>query len=137
MFERWLWRTRGLRMTGLLLGAVLLVPWIGYLAVSLPRRYVAHNWDRTWVGFDVLLFLMLLLTAVLGLRRRPMVIVTGFATGLLLVCDAWFDVMTADADDIALSLVTALVVELPLAALLVVGSLQRLRLLVDAGAQHL
>jgi hypothetical protein len=137
MFERWLWRTRGLRMTGPLLGAVLLVPWIGYLAVSLPRRYVAHNWDRTWVGFDVLLFLMLLLTAVLGLRRRPMVIVTGFATGLLLVCDAWFDVMTADADDIALSLVTALVVELPLAALLVVGSLQRLRLLVDAGAQHL
>ena len=137
MFERWLWRTSRLRMTGLLLGAVLLVPWIGYLAVSLPRRYVAHNWDRTWVGFDVLLLVMLLLTAVLGLRRRPMVIVTGFATGLLLVCDAWFDVMTADADDIALSLITALVVELPLAALLVVGSLQRLRLLVDAGAQHL
>jgi hypothetical protein len=137
MFERWLWRTSRLRTAGLLLGAVLLVPWIGYLAVSLPRRYVAHNWDRTWVGFDVLLLLMLLLTAVLGLRRRPMVVVTGFATGLLLVCDAWFDVMTADADDIALSLVTALVVELPLAALLVVGSLQRLRLLVAAGAQHL
>ena len=137
MFERWLWRTSRLRMTGLLLGAVLLVPWIGYLAVSLPRRYVARNWDRTWVGFDVLLLVMLLLTAVLGLRRRPMVIVTGFATGLLLVCDAWFDVMTADADDIALSLITALVVELPLAALLVVGSLQRLRLLVDAGAEHL
>ena len=137
MFERWLWRTSRLRMTGLLLGAVLLVPWIGYLSVSLPRRYVAHNWDRTWVGFDVLLLVMLLLTAVLGLRRRPMVIVTGFATGLLLVCDAWFDVMTADADDIALSLITALVVELPLAALLVVGSLQRLRLLVDAGAEHL
>ena len=136
MLERWLWRTRRLRMTVLLLGAILLVPWIGYLAVSLPRRYVAHNWDRTWVGFDVLLLAMLLLTAVLGLRRRPLAVLTGFATGLLLVCDAWFDVMTADADDIVLSLVTAVVVELPLAALLVTGSLQRLRLLVDNGAQH-
>jgi hypothetical protein len=136
MLERWLWRTRRLRMTVLLLGAILLVPWIGYLAVSLPRRYVAHNWDRTWVGFDVLLLAMLLLTAVLGLRRRPLAVLTGFATGLLLVCDAWFDVMTADADDIVLSLVTAVVVELPLAALLMTGSLQRLRLLVDNGAQH-
>jgi hypothetical protein len=123
-------------MTVLLLGALLLVPWIGYLAVSLPRRYVAHNWDRTWVGFDVLLLAMLLLTAVLGLRRRPLVVLTGFGTGLLLVCDAWFDVMTADGDDIALSLATALVVELPLAALLVVSSLQRLRTLVGEDARH-
>jgi hypothetical protein len=58
-------------------------------------------------------------------------VVTAFATGLLLVCDAWFDVMTADADDIALSLVTAFVVELPLAALLIAGSLQRFRMLVS------
>jgi hypothetical protein len=123
-------------MAGLLAGAVLLVPWIGYLSVSLPRRYVAHNWDRTWVGFDVLLLVMLLVTAVLGLRRRPLVVVTGFATGLLLVCDAWFDVMTADGDDIALSLATAIVVELPLAALLMAGSLQRFRLLVGAHARH-
>jgi hypothetical protein len=137
MFAPWLWRTRRLRMSVLLLGAILLVPWIGYLAVSLPRRYVAHNWDRTWVGFDVLLLAMLLLTAVLGLRRRPLVVLTGFATGLLLVCDAWFDVMTADADDIALSLLTALVVELPLAAILIAGSLQRFRMLVGVGAGHL
>jgi hypothetical protein len=84
MFRRWLWRTRRPRMTVLLLGALLLVPWIGYLAVSLPRRYV----------------------------------------------------MTADGDDIALSLATALVVELPLAALLVVSSLQRLRTLVGEDARH-
>ena len=137
MLDRWLWRTYRLRMTVLLLGAILLVPWIVYLSVSLPRRYVAHNWDRTWVGFDVLLLAMLLLTAVLGLRRRPLVVVTGFATGLLLVCDAWFDVMTADTDDIALSLLTAVVVELPLAALLITASLQRFRTLVGRDAHHL
>ena len=134
MLERWLWRTYRLRMAALLLGAILLVPWIVYLSVSLPGRYVAHNWDRTWVGFDVLLLAMLLLTAVLGLRRRPLVVVTGFATGLLLICDAWFDVMTADADDIGLSLLTASVVELPLASVLIAASLQRFRRLVGARA---
>ena len=38
--------------------AVLLIPWIAYLGLSLPHRYVAHNWDATWVGFDVLLFVL-------------------------------------------------------------------------------
>ena len=134
--RRWLRLGRDLWVTLMVGSAVVLVPWIAYLAVSLPRAYVAHNWDRVWVGFDVLLLAMLLLTAVLGLRRRPLVVVTGFATGLLLICDAWFDVMTADADDIALSLATALLVELPLAALLVTGSLQRLRTLVGKDAHH-
>ena len=71
---------------------------------------------------------MMVATAVLGYLRRQMLVLTAFATGVLLVCDAWFDVMTAHGDDQVWSVVTALVVELPLAAVLIAGSLQILRL---------
>jgi hypothetical protein len=62
--------------------AVVLVPWIAYLAVTLPRIYVTHNWDEAWVGFDILLLLLIASTAVVGILRRQMVMLTGFATGI-------------------------------------------------------
>lgn len=126
--SRWLMRTREVRLWLMVASAVLLIPWIGYLGVSLPRRYVAHNWDATWVGFDVLLFVMIASTATLGYLRRQLVMVTSFTTGVLLLCDAWFDVLTSNSSDRGWSLATALVVELPLAALMILGSLQLLRL---------
>ncbi|QWZ07275.1 hypothetical protein KRR39_17655 [Nocardioides panacis] len=126
--RRWLRRTRELRILLLVVSAAALVPWIVYLAVSLPPRYVAHNWDVTWVGFDVLLLVLMVATAVLGYLRRQMLVLTAFATGVLLVCDAWFDVLTAHGDDQVWSLATALLVELPLAAVLITGSMQILRL---------
>jgi hypothetical protein len=126
--SRWLRRTREVRIAVMVGAAVLLVPWIAYLAVTLPRLYVAHNWDSTWVGFDVLLLAMIVATAMLGYLRRQLIVVTAFATAVLLVCDAWFDVMTAHGDDRLLSIVTAVFVELPFAALLVSGSFQILRL---------
>jgi hypothetical protein len=107
---------------------VVLVPWIVYLAVTLPRRYVADNWDVTWVGFDILLLAMLLATGLLALLGRQLVSLTAFATGILLVCDAWFDVLTSHGGDRAASVASAVLVELPLSALLVIGSLQVLRI---------
>jgi hypothetical protein len=126
--RRWLRRTQEASVGLMVAGAVVLVPWIGYLAVSLPRAYVARNWDRTWVGFDVLLLVLILATAVLGWLRRQVLVLTAFATGVLLLADAWFDVMTADAGDVGVSLLTALLVELPLAGLLIAGSLRVVRL---------
>jgi hypothetical protein len=126
--HRWLRRTREVRILLLVGSAVVLVPWIAYLAVTLPRHYVADNWDVTWVGFDVLLLVMMVATAVLGYLRRQMLVLTAFATGVLLVCDAWFDVLTAHGDDQLWSVFAAVVVELPLAAVLITGSLQILRL---------
>lgn len=126
--RRLLRRMREFRVV-LLVGSVLvMVPWTVNLALTLPRSYVAQNWDRTWVGFDVLLLALLLGTALLGWLRRQLVVLTAFATAVLLVCDAWFDVMTAQEDDRVLSLVTALLVELPLAVVLIATSLQLLRL---------
>jgi hypothetical protein len=124
-----LMRTREIRMVVMVISVVMMVPWIAYIGLTLPHRYVAHNWDLTWVGFDLLLLVLLASTAVLGYLRRQLVMLTAFATGVLLLCDAWFDVMTSDDVDRTWSSVTALVVEIPLAVLLITGALQMLRLI--------
>jgi hypothetical protein len=77
------------------------------------------------VGFDVLLLVMLALTAVFGLLRPQLLVLAAFGTGVLLICDAWFDVVTAAPSDRWLSAASALFVELPIAALLI-GSALRL-----------
>ena len=118
-------RVRLVLMAGAIVG---LVPWIVYLSITLPDRYIANNWIATWVGFDTLLLLFMASTAVLGLLRRQLLILTGFTTGVLLVCDAWFDVMTAAPADRWLSVLTATLGELPLAAVLITGALRILRL---------
>jgi hypothetical protein len=107
--------------------AVILVPWIVYLAVALPRVYVTHNWDEAWVGFDLLLLLLLVATAIFGYLRRQMVMLTAFATGVLLICDAWFDWMTSNRSDVGWATVTALFVELPLAVLLITEACRLMR----------
>lgn len=109
------------------ISAVVLIPWIGYLAVALPHVYVTHNWDQAWVGFDILLLLLIVATAVLGYLRRQMVMLTAFATGVLLICDAWFDWMTSNRADIGWATVSALLFELPLAVLLIMESCRLLR----------
>jgi hypothetical protein len=117
-------RVRLVVMTGAVVG---LVPWIVYLAITLPDKYIAQNWPATWVGFDILILLFMATTAVLGLLRRQLIILTAFTTGILLICDAWFDIMTAAPSDRWLSVLTALFGELPLALLLITGALRVLR----------
>ena len=117
-------RLRRGRLTVLLAAVVALIPWIVYLGMTLPDRYVVRNWTLTWVGFDLLLLAMFAATAVLALLRRQLVVLSGFATGVLLVCDAWFDVTTAGPDERAFSIILALAVELPVAALLIRSTLR-------------
>jgi hypothetical protein len=126
--RRWLRRTREVRVAVMVLSAAALVPWIGYLAVTLPHVYVARHWDVAWVGFDAVLLVLIGATAVLGYLRRQLLVLTAFAAGVLLVCDAWFDVLTAHGSDQTWSVVTAVAVELPMAVLLIAGALQVLRL---------
>jgi len=118
-------RVRLVLMAGAIVG---LIPWIVYLSITLPDSYIANNWTATWVGFDILLLLFMASTAVLGLLRRQLLILAAFTTGVLLVCDAWFDVMTAAPADRWLSVLTATLGELPLAAVLITGALRILRL---------
>lgn len=121
-------RLRRIRIV-LMVGATIgLIPSIVYLSITLPDKYIAHHWTTTWVGFDILLLLFLATTAVLGLLRRQLLILTAFTSGVLLICDAWFDIMTAAPDDRWLSLLTGGLGELPLAVVLITGALRILRL---------
>ena len=96
--------------------AIILTPWTVLLFVRLPGHYVANHWELAWGGFDIALGGALASTAVLTVRRSPLAEVTATITGSLLVCDAWFDVLTSRGSaDIAQALTSALLIELPLA----------------------
>lgn len=108
---------------------VLLVPWVIFLGLSLPRHYETGDWRQTWVGFDIVLICALGLTAFLSWRRRQLVMFAAFATGLLLICDAWFDITTASGGDRLAAGLSAIFIELPLAALLLSVTYRLLKLI--------
>ena len=98
--------------------AVALVPWIGYLSATLPSEHVVHHWQIAWVGLDLAEAAALVATFVALLRESPAVTVLASIAGTLLVCDAWFDVVTAQpGSELAWALAFAFLAELPLAAL--------------------
>jgi hypothetical protein len=111
-------------MTG---GTLVLIPWIVYLSFALPDTYLVHDWTTLWVGFDLLLLALMGATVVFGLLRRQVMLLTAFATGMLLICDAWFDLMTAGPKDFPMSEFTAALCDLPLAAVLITGTLRLFR----------
>lgn len=109
-------------------GSVAMIPWLAYLSLTLPEDYVARNWWLTWVGFDVLLVGFMIATAVFGYLRRQVLLFAAFTAGVLLICDAWFDLMTAGPDDIWLSVITALGIEVPLAIFMIISAQRIMRL---------
>ena len=110
-------RMRRNRLTLMVGGAFALIPWIVYLGFSLPANYVAQNWPATWIGFECLLIAFMAATAVLGWLRRQLVVLPAFTTGVLLICDAWFDIMTASPGrNLALAALTAALGNLPSAS---------------------
>lgn len=121
-------RMRRNRLTLMVGGAIALIPWMIYLAFTLPANYVAHNWPATWIGFDFVLITTMIFTAVLGWLRRELVILPGFTTGVLLICDAWFDIMTAAPGQVGMSVLTAGLINLPLATLMITGAVRIVRL---------
>ncbi|HUZ36846.1 MAG TPA: hypothetical protein VMV17_10995 [Streptosporangiaceae bacterium] len=124
------WRRR-LLIVATLVCALILAAWIGVLAVTLPWRYRAGGWSAAWVGFDVVLLLVFAATAWAAWRRRQILILCLVVLATLLCCDAWFDT-TLDwgTRGFMLSLVLALVVELPVALVALVGARRLLRLTV-------
>src|ERR1700722_13287334 len=118
-----------------LCSAIALIPWTVYLGLTLPQSYNAQHWWLTWVGFDLLLVAFMVATAVFGFMRHHLLTLFAFATGVLLVCDAWFDVLTAKRGDFAVSALTAVLGELPLATVLIIGSLRIARLQVFPSAR--
>ena len=100
------------------LAALVLVPWIVFLARSLPSTHAAAHWDVAWAGFDGGLALLLLSVAVAAWRRSPWLEGAATAAAALLVVDAWFDILTATTHlQLGIAIGEALLVELPLALL--------------------
>lgn len=113
--------TRAVRWAGPMfaLFALIMVPWTVYIGESLPRRQLSSHYDVSWAGFDVILLAALAATAFFALRRSGYLSMAATATAVLLVVDAWFDLMTTPSAQLAQSIVLAAVVELPLAAVCV------------------
>jgi hypothetical protein len=104
----------------LVLGAVAiaLFPWTAYLSATLPSDHVTHHWQVAWTGFDLFEAAALVGTFVAMLKRSVLVTAVASIAGTALLCDAWFDLATAQPGrDFAWALVFALAGELPLAGL--------------------
>jgi hypothetical protein len=110
------WSTNRIAVIYLVL-ALLLLPWMLVLAVELPDRQLSQNYRLAWVGFDLMLLVVLSRTAWLAWRRSPYLVIVASVAAALLIVDAWFDVTTASSDDQRyFAIATAVLVELPLAA---------------------
>jgi hypothetical protein len=103
-------------MLGLI--AVLLVPWTLWLTFTLPTRHLAHHYRLAWVGFDVFLAIAFGATALAALRASEWLQPLAALTGTMLLCDAWFDVVTsAGGDELGRAVLEALFAALPVSAL--------------------
>lgn len=122
---RWLGRV-------LIAAGIVMIPWLFVLATTLPASTQAAHWSTAWVGLDTLEALGLISTGVLLVRRDPRRCLTAAATAMLLLVDAWFDVMTsARGLDQTSAIAMAVFLEVPIAllcAVLAVRSLPRLSL---------
>jgi hypothetical protein len=108
--------------------ALVLVPWSVALTRHLPSHHVARHWDVAWAGFDAGVALVLAVTVVSAFRDSAWFPGLAMAAAAMLVCDAWFDVVTAaGTSSFWKAVVTALVGELPLALVCVLASRSALR----------
>ncbi|HEX6934005.1 MAG TPA: hypothetical protein VF162_17820 [Streptosporangiaceae bacterium] len=108
---------------------IILAVWIGVLAVTLPKFYRTGTWRGAWVGFDAALLVAFAATGWAAWRRRQLLIISLIVLATLLLCDAWFDVvLDVDTPGFLASLLSALLVELPLAVLAIAMARRLLRL---------
>jgi hypothetical protein len=104
--------------TLLALTAVGLIPWTLWLTFTLPSRHVTDHYDLAWVGFDVALAGAFALTATAAVRGSRWLAPFAAATGAMLLCDAWFDIVTSHGGGERVEAVLeAVFAELPLAVL--------------------
>jgi hypothetical protein len=122
----WRW---DLLLVLIICGCIVLAAWIGYLAVILPTFYRAGSWRGAWVGFDLAELAAFAATGWAAWKRRQVLIICLIVLATLLLCDAWFDVvLDARTAGFLGSLLSALLVEVPIALLAIVVARRLLRL---------
>jgi len=122
-------RRRTILLALVIVSCVALAAWIGVLAATLPRYYRAGDWRGAWVGFDIALLLTFAAAGWAAWRRRQILIICLVVLATLLCCDAWFDVvLDARTSGFELSLLSAILIELPLAAVAIQGARRLVRI---------
>jgi hypothetical protein len=102
----------------MLLVALGLGPWTLYLTYTLPSKHLTSHYDLAWVGFDIALLFAFATTGWCAYRATKWLVPAAAVTGTMLVCDAWFDVVTSTGSGERVeALLEAGFAELPLAAL--------------------
>jgi hypothetical protein len=100
-------------------GAVALIPWIVFLNATLPSTSSGGEWRTAWIGYDLGLVGVLGSAGWMALRRRQLVVLLLTVAGTLLAVDAWFDItLSWGTSEQPTSIVTAAVLEVPIAAFL-------------------
>jgi hypothetical protein len=121
-------RRRTILLAVVIVCCLLLAAWIGVLAATLPRYYRAGDWRGAWVGFDIALLVTFAATGWAAWRRRQILIICLVVLATLLCCDAWFDVvLDARTSGFEVSLLSAVLIELPLAAVAIQGARRLVR----------
>jgi hypothetical protein len=122
-------RRRAVILAVIIICCLVLAVWIGLLAVTLPGYYRSGGWRGAWVGFDIALLLAFVATGWASWQRRQILIVCLVVLATLLCCDAWFDVvLDAHTSGFWLSLLSAVLIELPLAGVAILGARRLLRM---------
>jgi len=111
---------------------VALACWIGILVLTLPDRFTSSDWRAVWVGLDIAELIGFAASGWAAWRQRQVIIFFMIMTGTLLLCDAWFDLaLTYGSSDFAMSVVSAVLAEFPLAFLLYAGARRLVRVTVQ------
>jgi hypothetical protein len=107
---------------------VAMIPWLIYLAFTLPAGATDGHWALTWVGLDGCEALALLATGRLLLRADNRCVLAATATAVLLLTDAWFDVTSAaPGDELLVAIAMAVFAETPIAAACIALALRLIR----------
>jgi hypothetical protein len=105
-----------------------LAGWIAVLILTLPGHYTSTDWRTVWVGLDIAELAGFAATGWAAWHQRQIVTFFMIITGTLLVGDAWFDVaLSYGSGDFTRSILSALLVELPLAFLMFASAVRLVR----------
>jgi hypothetical protein len=124
-------RFRGLAIAGCGIAAVWLCAYsLIHLTSTLPSSYAAAHWRIAWVGFDLAMATVAVITLALLRRGVALAALPAAMLAAMLMCDGWFDCLTARAGDLAESLLS-LGAELPAALFFLWVAVSALRNAVD------
>lgn len=107
---------------------LIMIPWVLYLSMSLPKEAMDGHWALAWVGLDSGEALALVATGRFLKRADNHCTLTAAAAAVLLLTDAWFDVTAATSEgELAIAIGMAVCVEIPVAIVCAVLALRLIR----------